>query len=137
MKKLLYGIIILLVFTSCNSEVKKQSFTIDYLKSNKWCIITDSNQLCLEFSDNEMIGFVDGKQEGSDSVKLEQRSDSLIVFILNVFETEQEGFIRMKSLDTLSIQDASKQMLELVRVQQNPPLRCGNTMEQNFPPKKN
>ena len=167
MKKLLYGIIILLVFTSCNQEVKKQSsaseaarkqyalfladearkeraslqedksFTIDYLKSNKWCTMNDGNQWCLKFSDNKMIGFVDGKQEGSDSVKLEQRSDSLIVFILNVFETEQEGFIRMKSLDTLRIQDANKQMLgDFARVQQNPPLRCGNTMEHNFPPKK-
>ena len=65
MKKLLHGIIILLVFTSCNSEVKKQSFTIDYLKSNKWCAIKDSKQMCIEFSDNEMIRFVDGKQEAA------------------------------------------------------------------------
>ena len=91
MKKLLYGIIILLVFTSCNQEVKKQSYTIEYLKSNKWCIIKDSKQLCLEFSDNEMIGFVDGKQQGgSIPLKLEQRSDSLIVFMLNIFEPDLE-----------------------------------------------
>ena len=117
MKKLLYGIIILLVFTSCNQEVKKQSYTIEYLKSNKWCIIKDSKQLCLEFSDNEMIGFVDGKQQGgSIPLKLEQRSDSLIVFILDdEFDPGQEGSIRMKSLDTLSIHDSTEQLGDFVK----------------------
>jgi|TARA_B110000977_G_scaffold138138_1_gene175410 hypothetical protein len=34
--------------------------------------------------------FVDGKQDGSIPLKLEQRSDSLIVFMLNIFEPDLE-----------------------------------------------
>ncbi len=34
--------------------------------------------------------FVDGKQDSSIPLKLEQRSDSLIVFMLNIFEPDLE-----------------------------------------------
>ena len=34
--------------------------------------------------------FVDGKQDGSIPLKLEQSSDSLIVFMLNIFEPDLE-----------------------------------------------
>jgi hypothetical protein len=34
--------------------------------------------------------FVDGKKDSSIPLKLEQRSDSLIVFMLNIFEPDLE-----------------------------------------------
>ena len=100
MEKLLYGIIILLVFTSCNLEVKKQSFTIDYLKLNKWLNMKGGIQSIIEFSDSEMIGFQDSIHKGSILLTLEQKSDSLIAVILG--GTEIKSFIAMKSLDILS-----------------------------------
>ena len=105
MKKLLYGIIILLVFTSCNSEVKKQSFTINYLKSNKWCTMKSAYQRCFEFSDNEMKIIKNGQPEASLNVVFGQKSDSLIIVNTGyTFGLDGIGFknnFKMKSLDTL------------------------------------
>ena len=118
MTKLPYGIIILLVFTSCNQEVKKQSFTIDYLKSNKWCTMEinhnrnsqgelvksyyDSIQTCIEFNDNEIKSFKNGKLNRALEFIFEQKSDNLIA-IKSIKEGGILSYYRMKSLDTLSL----------------------------------
>ena len=125
MEKLLDGLIILLVFTSCNQEVKKQSFTIDYLKLNKWCATKNGNQMCCEFSDNEMKSTKNGKTEAFINFVFEQKSDSLIA--IKYSETKDFAYFKMKSLDILSFYHnesggvESNEVYELVRVQQNPP----------------
>ena len=136
MKKLLHGLIILLVFTNCNSEVKKQSFTIDYIKSNKWCTIAsnhtyefgdfngnfhggngityssyydtkrfpnknDTIQTCLEFNDNEIKSFKNGKLQGALEFIFEQKSDNLIA--MKPVKGRITSYYRIKSLDTLSL----------------------------------
>ena len=144
MTKLLYGIIILLVFTSCNQEVKKQSYTIDYLKSNKWCTMEvnhvrnsvgelaksyyDSIQTCIEFNDNEIKSFKNGKLNRALEFIFEQKSDNLIA-VKSITGSIQEGstvlsYYRMKSLDTLSLFHSSAEgvyddeifVFDLVRV---------------------
>ena len=144
MTKLLYGIIILLVFTNCNSEVKKQSYTIDYLKSNKWCTMEvnhvrnsvgelaksyyDSIQTCIEFNDNEIKSFKNGKLNRALEFIFEQKSDNLIA-VKSITGSIQEGstvlsYYRMKSLDTLSLFHSSAEgvyddeifVFDLVRV---------------------
>ena len=122
MKKILYGIIILLVFTSCNSEVKKQSFTINYLKSNKWCTMKSAYQRCFEFSDNEMKIIKNGQPEASLNVVFGQKSDSLIIVNTGyTFGLDGIGFknnFKMKSLDTLylSLGDEVEMFKKLYRV---------------------
>ena len=144
MTKLLYGIIILLVFTSCNQEVKKQSYTIDYLKSNKWCTMEvnhvrnsvgelaksyyDSIQTCIEFNDNEIKSFKNGKLNRALEFIFEQKSDNLIA-VKSITGSIQAGstvlsYYRMKSLDTLSLFHSSAEgvyddeifVFDLVRV---------------------
>ena len=144
MIKLLQGIIILLVFTNCNSEAKKQSFTIDYLKSNKWCTMEinhnrnsqgelvksyyDSIQTCIEFNDNEIKSFKNGKLNRALEFIFEQKSDNLIA-VKSITGSIQEGstvlsYYRMKSLDTLSLFHSSAEgvyddeifVFDLVRV---------------------
>jgi hypothetical protein len=125
MIKLLQGIIILLVFTNCNSEAKKRNFTIDYLKSNKWCATKNGNQMCCEFSDNEMKSTKNGKTEAFINFVFEQKSDSLIA--IKYAEIKDFAYFRMKSLDILSFYhnesggDETEEVFELVRVKQTPP----------------
>ena len=118
MEKLLHGLIILVVFTNCNLEVKKQSFTIDYLKSNKWCTMEinhnrnsqgelvksyyDSIQTCIEFNDNEIKSFKNGKLNRALEFIFEQKSDNLIA-IKSIKGGGILSYYRMKSLDTLSL----------------------------------
>ncbi len=125
MIKLLQGIIILLVFTNCNSEAKKRSFTIDYLKSNKWCATKNGDQMCCEFSGNEMKSTKNGKTEAFINFVFEQKSDSLIA--IKYAEIKDFAYFRMKSLDILSFYhnesggDETEEVFELVRVKQTPP----------------
>jgi hypothetical protein len=117
MKKLLYGIIVLLVFTSCNQEVKKQSFTIDYFKSNKWCTMESVDQRCCEFNDNEMKVTKNGQPEAALNVLFEQKNDSLIIVKITG-ETGFKNNFKMKSLDTLylSLGDEVEMFKKLYRV---------------------
>ena len=125
MIKLLQGIIILLVFTNCNSEAKKRNFTIDYLKSNKWCATKNGDQMCCEFSGNEMKSTKNGKTEAFINFVFEQNSDSLIA--IKYAEIKDFAYFRMKSLDILSFYhnesggDETEEVFELVRVKQTPP----------------
>tara|TARA_B110000483_G_scaffold179083_1_gene211772 strand:+ start:670 stop:1056 length:387 start_codon:yes stop_codon:yes gene_type:complete len=125
MIKLLQGIIILLVFTNCNSEAKKRNFTIDYLKSNKWCATKNGDQMCCEFSGNEMKSTKNGKTEAFINFVFEQKSDSLIA--IKYAEIKDFAYFRMKSLDILSFYhnesggDETEEVFELVRVKQTPP----------------
>tara|TARA_B110000305_G_C18958014_1_gene411396 strand:+ start:110 stop:496 length:387 start_codon:yes stop_codon:yes gene_type:complete len=125
MIKLLQGIIILLVFTNCNSEAKKRNFTIDYLKSNKWCATKNGDQMCCEFSGNEMKSTKNGKTEAFINFVFEQKSDSLIA--IKYVEIKDFAYFRMKSLDILSFYhnesggDETEEVFELVRVKQTPP----------------
>ena len=124
MKKLLYSLITLLVFTRCISESKRQSFTIDYLKSNKWCATKNGNQMCCEFSDNEMKSTKNGKTEAFINFVFEQKSDSLIA--IKYAKKKDFAYFRMKSLDILSFYQnksegtGSEEVFELVRVQKIP-----------------
>ena len=125
MIKLLQGIIILLVFTNCNSEAKKRNFTIDYLKSNKWCATKNGDQMCCEFSGNEMKSTKNGKTEAFINFVFEQKSDSLIA--IKYDEIKDFAYFRMKSLDILSFYHnesggvETEEVFELVRVKQTPP----------------
>ena len=119
MKKLLYSIIIFLVFTNCNSKAKKESYNIDYLKSNKWCTTESAYQRCCEFNDNEMKVTKNGQPEASLNVVFEQKNDSLITVKI----TSETGFknnFKMKSLDTLylSLGDEVEMFKKLYRVKQ-------------------
>ena len=77
---------------------------------------------------------------GKKGLLYKKTSDSLIA--IKYAETKDFAYFKMKSLDILSFYHnesggfESEEVYELVRVKQNPPLRCGNTMEHNFPPKK-
>ena len=117
MIKLLQGIIILLVFTNCNSEAKKQSYTIDYLKSNKWCTMESAYQRCCEFNDNEMKVTKNGQPEAALNVLFEQKNDSLIIVKITG-ETGFKNNFKMKSLDTLylSLGDEVEMFKKLYRV---------------------
>jgi hypothetical protein len=114
MKKLILALIILQIFNSCISEGKKQSFTIDYLKSNKWCttdpnyrhnyggdLVLDSIQTCLEYNDNEVKSFKDGKLVRIVKFTFEQKSDKLIV--AKSIDSTILSYYRIKSLDTISL----------------------------------
>ena len=119
MNKLLLPLMVLQVFNSCTPIVKKQNFTIDYLKSNKWCTMEvnhirnslgelaksyyDSIQTCHEFDDNEIKSFKNGKLNRVLEFIFKQKSDNLIAV-----KSIQEGstifsYYRMKSLDTISL----------------------------------
>jgi hypothetical protein len=129
MKKLLHCLIILLVFANCNSETKKDSYTIDYLKSNKWCTTEDAFQRCCEFNDNEMKVIKNGQPETSLTVVFEQKNDSLIAAKSITEKTTFLFYFRMKSLDTLSFFRSSAEGVydnkffgkDLIRVKQTPP----------------
>ena len=99
------------------------------------------DQMCCEFNDNEMKSTKNGKTEAFINFVFEQKSDSLIA--IKYSETKDFAYFKMKTLDILSFYQnesggfESNEVYELVRVQQIPPLRHGNSMEHNFPPKKN
>ena len=64
----------------------------------------DTIQTCLEFNDNEIKSFKNGKLQGALEFIFEQKSDNLIAVKCSI----QEGstvfsYYRMKSLDTLSL----------------------------------
>ena len=117
MKKQIYSILIILVFINCNSEAKKQSYTIDYLKSNKWCTMESAYQRCCEFNDNEMKVTKNGQPEANLNVVFEQKNDSLIVVKITG-ETGFKNNFKMKSLDTLylSLGDEVEMFKKLYRV---------------------
>lgn len=122
MKKLLHSIIILLFFTNCNSEAKKESYTIDYLKSNKWCTTGDTSQRCCEFNDNQMKVTKNGQPEASLDVVFEQKTDSLIIVTITG-ETGFKNNFKMRSLDTLhlSLGEEVEMFKKLYKVKQIPP----------------
>ena len=117
MKKLLHCIIILLIFANCNSETKKESYTIDYLKSNKWCTTEDTFQRCCEFNENQMKVTKKGQPEANLNVVFEQKNDSLIIVKITG-ETGFKNNFKMKSLDTLylSLGDEIEMFKKLYRV---------------------
>ncbi len=82
MKKQIYSILIILVFINCNSEAKKQSYTIDYLKTNKWCTMESAYQRCCEFNDNEMKVTKNGQSEATLNVLFEQKNNKLNSLLL-------------------------------------------------------
>ena len=104
------------------TDWSQQSFTIDYIKSNKWCAMEDGNLMCFEFNGNKINSTENGKPKDSIEVIFEQKSDSLIAMkALNGVGVHSS--FRMKSLDTLNyfltveeLGDEEFRLIDIVRV---------------------
>ena len=117
-----FSSILSLAVAPCSEHVSpivnlKESYTIDYLKSNKWCTTGDTSQRCCEFNDNQMKVTKNGQPEASLDVVFEQKTDSLIIVKITG-ETGFKNNFKMKSLDTLylSLGDQVEMFKKLYRV---------------------
>ena len=117
MKQLPFIVTTFFIFINCNSDAKNNKrYDIDYLKSNKWCLTTNTYERCCEFNYNKMKITENGLPETSLNVLFEQKSDSLIIVKITG-DTGFENHFKMKSLDTLYLfQPGDKIFRKLIRV---------------------